>query len=166
VPYHTREYLARQRLVRKERVVQGANKAVSNKSRRQLVASAAPDCLPRASSSALPLNVPDVAYHDNFWKVLVDIASSYAPKPQRSQDVPLSLPFSTMPGYDTPNLIQPFSMRPEELFQPSLTFSDFTIDYSDLLGPQLDAMPFQGQAFGESSTEDYGIPLYNGIWNA
>jgi hypothetical protein len=166
VPYHTKEYLSKQALIRKERVIQGVNKVVSNKSRRQSVARAAPGGLTNASSSALPPNVPDAAYHDNFWRVLVDIASSYAPKQQRSQDVPLSLPFSTMPGYDTPNAIQPFYLQPEELLQPSLTFSDFPIDYTGFLGPQLDAIPSQGQAFGESFTEDYSTPLYNGLWNA
>jgi hypothetical protein len=142
VPYHTREYLVRQALNRKERVAEGANKAVSNKSRRQCVARAAPDGLPSASSSApLPLNVPEVAYHDNYWKVLVNFAQSCALESQHPRDVPLTLPFTTMPGYDTPNAIQPFSMQPEA--QPSLTPSDFnTIDYSNFLAtmPGYDAI--------------------------
>jgi hypothetical protein len=142
VPYHTREYLARQTLNRKERIVEGASKAVSNKNRRQCATSPALDGLPSASLSApLPPNVPEVAYHDDHWKELVNFAQSYAPESQHSHDVPLTLPFASIPGHDTPIAIQPFSMQQEA--HPSLTPSDFnTIDYSDFLAtiPGYDAI--------------------------
>ena len=148
---------------------------VSNKSGRQWVARDTPDSLPNASLGALLPNIPEIPYHDDFWKVLVDVARSYTPNPQHSQDVPLSLPLSlplaTMPGYDTSNAIQPYSMQPEAQLQPSLAFSPFSdvsLDYFDVLGPQLDAMSCQGQAFGESFdsfTEDHGMPPYEELWN-
>jgi len=198
VPHHTKEYLARQALNRKERVDQGASKAVANQGD-QWGVRAAPEGFLNASLSGLPLaapKLPEVAYHDDFWKMFVDDAHSNAPNPQLSQDVPISLPFPTMPGYDapnaiqsstqpqpslipshfttdyfdlfppqldTPNAIQHFPMQATAQLQPSLT-SDFTIDHSDLLGPIPDAMPSE-QAFGESFTENYGIPPYNGLWN-
>jgi hypothetical protein len=167
VPHHTKEYIARQALKRKERVVQETNKALSNEGRHQSVTVAAPDSLPNASPCALPFNLPEVGYHDDFWKVLVDAARSYAPEPQHSQDVPpaLSLPFATMPGYDTSSSIQPFSMQPTAQLQPFPTPSDFSIDYSNFLGPPLDAMLSQGQSFGELITGDYGMPSYNEFLN-
>jgi hypothetical protein len=67
---------------------------------------------------------------------------------------------ATMPA------IQPSSMQPEEQPQPSLIPLDFTLDYSDPLGPQMDASTLsQGQAFGELFTADHCMPPYNGLWN-
>ena len=137
----------------KERVVEGANKDVSNKSRRQLAARPAPDGLPIAPSSApLPPSVPGIPYHDDFWKELVNYAQACAPKSQHSHDVPLTLPIATMPGYDTPNVIQPFYMQPEA--QPSPTLSDFdTVDFSDLVA----SMPGYG-AIQPSSMQPVAQP--------
>lgn len=163
VPYHTQEYLARQALNRKEmkeRVAQGASKAVSNKSPPQQV-------LPDASSSVPPPapKLPEVAYYDDFWKIPTDITHS-SPQPLPSQDVPLSLPFEMWPGYDTANAIQNFPSTAQSL--PSLTPSDLTVDYySDLLGPQFYTTQPQGLQFGESLTGDHSMPPYygNGQWN-
>ena len=167
MPHHTKEYLARQALNRKERAVQETNKALPNESCHQFVTPAAPDSPPNASPCALPFNLPECGYHDDFWKVLVDAARSYAPEPQHSQDVSpaLTLPFATMPGYDAPSSIQPFSMQPTAHLQPFPTPSDFTIDYSNFLGPHLDPMLSQGQSFGELMTGDYGTPTYNDFLN-
>ncbi len=156
-------------------MLQVAGKAVSNESRHQGVVRAVTDDLPSASSSALPLapKLPEVAYHDNYWKMFVDIAHSNPPQ-QYSQDVPISLPFPTVPGYDynTLNAIQsqPFSMQSPAQLQLPLTPSDFTTDsdYSDLFGPQLYTMPSQEQAFGGSLAGDHGVPPYNpynGLWD-
>ena len=167
MPHHTKEYLARQALKRKERAVQETNEAPSDESRHQPVTPAAPDGLPNASPCAPPFNLPEFGYHDDFWKVLVDVARSYTPEPQHSQDVPpaLSLPFATMPGYDTSSSIQPFSMQPTAQLQPFPTPLDFTTDYSNFLGPHLDPMLSQGQSFGELLTGDYGMPPYNDFLN-
>ena len=151
----------------KERAVQETNEALPNESRHQLVTPATPDSLPNASPCVLPFNLPEYAYHDDFWKVLVDATRSYAPEPQHSQDVPpaLSLPFATMPGYDTSSSIQPFSMQPTAQLQPFPTPSDFSTDCSNFLGPHLDAMLPQGQSFEELITGDYGMPPYNDFLN-
>ena len=169
VPHHTQEYLARQALNRKERVAREASKAVSNQSRGQQV-------LPNASSSVLPPapKLPEVVYHDDFWKMPVDVTHLYAQQPLAlpSQDVPLSLPFETWPGFDTPNTLQHFPSAAQSPL--SLVPSDFTFDYyPDLHGPQPDLHPQlytmqpQEQQFGESLTGDYGMPPYNGNgqWN-
>ncbi|KAF8505400.1 hypothetical protein F5888DRAFT_1648729 [Russula emetica] len=172
VPYHTKEYLARQALKRKERVVQETSKVDSNKSRRQQVARAVPD-LPDASSSVPPPapELPEVAYHDQSWKMPVDITHSYPPQAPPSQGGPLFLPFETWPGYGAPNAIQHFPSAAQS--QPSLTPSNFTVDYySDLhnvpipsmtYGPQLRTMQPQQQEFGESFTGD--LFNGNGPWN-
>ena len=176
VPHHTKEYLARQALNRKERVVQGASKGVSNMSRRQQVASAVPGGPLNALSSALPPapKLPEVAYHDDSWKMPVDITHSYPPQPLPSQSFPLLFPSQTWPGYGTHNAIQPFppvaQSPPSGSLPTSVIPSDFTIDYySDLLGPQLYTMPMQSQEqeIGESLTVDHSIPHYNGNgqWN-
>lgn len=157
MPYHTPEYLARQARNRREREVEGANKDVSNLSHRQCAASPAPGGLPIASSSGpLPPNVPEIPYHDDFWKELVNYAQSCAPESQHSHDVPLTLPIATMPGYDTPNAIQTFYMQPEA--QPSPTLSDLdTTDFSDFIAslatmPGYDAIqPFSMQPEAQPS---------------
>jgi hypothetical protein len=167
VPYHTKEYLARQALNRKERVVQGASKAVSDNSRHQQVP-AVP--VPNTSSSTPPPapKLPEVAYHDVFcqWKMPVDITHLYPPQPPPSQDVPLFLPFETWPGYGTPNTIQNFPSA--EQLPPSLNPSEpnFTIDYNSASpNPQLYAQ-YQEQGFGESLTGNHNMPPYNnGPWN-
>jgi hypothetical protein len=184
VPHHTKEYLARQALNRKERVVHEASKAVSNNRRSvwkitkdntgdllttalQQDAHASPSDIPNSSSSVPPLapKLHEVAYHDDFWKMPVDITHSYSPQPLPSQ-VPLFLPFGTWPGYDAPNAIQNFPSAAQST--TSLTASDFTIDYhSGLHGPQPYTMQPQEQVFGESLTGDHGMPPYNGngLWN-
>jgi hypothetical protein len=136
-------------------MAQRASKAVSNKSHRQQVA------LPTASSSVPTpaLKLPEVAYHDDFWKMPVD-THSHSPQPQG-----LFLPFETLPGYGAPNAIQNFPSVAQS--SPSLTPSDFTINYSDLhLQPY--TMQSQEQQFEELLTGDnQGMPLYNGneLWN-
>jgi len=174
VPYHTKEYLARQALDRKERVVQGASKAASNsKSHLQQVASAVPGDLLNASSSAPPAapKLPEVAYHDNDdpWnlKMPVDITHSY-PQAKSEMVKRVSLPFETWPGYGTPNAIQPFPSAAQS--PPSLMPPDFTIDYySDLHGFQqlYTTQSSQERGIGESLTVDHGMPPYNGngLWN-
>jgi hypothetical protein len=121
VPYHTKEYLARQALNRKERVVQGASKAVSNESSLQQVAHA-----PNASPSVRPPapKLPEVAYHDDFWKMPVDITHSYPLQPLPFQGAPLSLPFETLPGYDTPNAIRNFPSMAHSYPSQSLPSQD------------------------------------------
>jgi hypothetical protein len=164
VPYHTQEYLARQGLNRKERVVQGASRAVSNKGHHQKPEVA----LPNASSSVPPPapKLPEVAYHDDFWKVPVGFTPLNPPQPQGVPQPSLFFPFETQPGYGAPNAIQTFPSVAQS--PPSLTPSDFTINnYSDLHGPQPYTMQSQEQQFGESLTGDHNIPPYNGngLWN-
>ena len=174
VPHHTKEYLARQALIRKGMVAQGASKAVSNKSRSvweitedntgdlpttdlQQAAHAAPGDIPDSSSSVpvLAPKLPEVAFHDDFWRMPVDMTHSYTPQPLPSQ-VPLSLPFNTWPGCDAPVDIRYFPSAAQS--PPSLT-SDSAIDYhSYLYGPQPYTMPPQEEVFGESSTGDHGMP--------
>ena len=175
VPYHTKEYLARQALDRKERVVQGASKAASNsKSRLQQVASAVPGDLLNASSASAPPPAPklsEVAYHDHDdpWnlKMPVDITHLY-PQAKSETVRSISLPIETWPGYGTPNAIQHFPSAAQS--PPSLIPPDFTIDYySDFAhGPQqLYPMQSQEQGIGESLTVGHGMPPYNGNgpWN-
>ena len=157
MPHHTKEYLARQALNKKERVVQRASKAVSNKSHRQQVP------LSNASSSVpTPApKLPEVAYYDDFWKMPVGITQSHPPQPQE-----LFLPFETLPGYGAPNAIQDFSQvaRPP----PSLTPLDFPINYSDFHGLQPYTMQSQEQQLGGLLTgNNQGMPPYNGneLWN-
>jgi hypothetical protein len=160
VPYHTKEYLARQALNRKERVAQGTSKAVSNAIRCQQVDTAVPADLPNLSSSVPPPapKLPEVAYHDDVWNMNmpVDTTHSYPS---------LILPFQTWPGFDTPNTIQNFPSAAQSPL--SLTPLDFTIDYtSDLNDPQLYTMQYQEQQFGELFTGDHRMPPYNGnAWN-
>jgi len=178
VPYHTKEYLARQALNRKERVVQGAGKAVSNENHCQQI-------LPRASSSVPPPapKLPEVAYHDDFWIGSQPVRRVEHPvvaegmEPLPSWDFPLSLPFETWPGYDTANALQNFPSVTQS--PPSITPLDFTIDYyTDLLGtqPQLYTTQSQDQEFGGISwppvsdtplTEYHGMPPFNGdgLWD-
>jgi hypothetical protein len=153
-------------------MVQGASKEISNKSRHQQVA-----CAPNTSSSVPPPapKLPEVAYHDDSWKMPVNITHSYPPQPLPSQGLPLSLPFETWPGYGTPNAIQNFPSAVQS--QPSLATSEFTTDYySDLHNPQIAlynverqryTIQSQEQEFGESFTGDHGTPPYNGNgpWN-
>ena len=167
VPHHTKEYLARKTSNRKERIVQGTNNAVSTEVPLQSVTHAATDGFPDASPCIPPFKLPEVGYHDDYWKLPVDLARSYfpdsEPQPQRSQDAPIFLPVATVPGYDTPNFIQSFSMQPAAPLQPFLTPSEFTtINYSDYLDPQFDAMLPQGPSFGELISEDCGVSLYDG----
>lgn len=85
-------------------MVQRTGKAVSNsnQSHRQQVL---PNASPNASSSVPPSapKLTEVAYHDDFWKMPVDVTHLYSPQP-----LPLSLPFESWPGYNTPNFIQDF----------------------------------------------------------
>ena len=175
VPHHTKEYLARQAPIRKGILAQGASKAVSNKSRSvreitedntgdlpttalQQAAHAAPGDIPDSSSSVplLAPKLPEVAFHDDFWKTPVDMTRSYTPQPLPSQ-VPLSLPFNTWPGYDAPVDIRKFPSAARS--PPSLTSSESAIDYhSYLYDPQPYTMPPQEEVFGVSSTGDHGMP--------
>jgi hypothetical protein len=165
-------------------VVQGASKAVANRSCHQQVA------LPIASSSVPPPapKLPELAYYDDSWKMPVDhwlaksqmvrrvehpekavvanIPHSYPLQPQPSQGAILSLPFETWPGYDTPNAIQKFPSVAQS--PPSLTPSDFTMNYySGSDGPQLYTTQSREQQFRESLSVGHGVPPYNGngLWN-
>jgi hypothetical protein len=164
-PYHTDAYLAKL-ASRKEkgRVVQAGSKAVSDKTRGRRTARTAPYTRSTATSSSVTLsNVPEkVAYHDDFWRTLVDIARFSATKPHDCQDVQVHLPVTTHPGYDTPSILQPasnssFQGAVPAQFQP-FTSEDMKLwDSSLVVNPQLD-IPTQSQALALPSTQcDYTL---------
>lgn len=113
----------------KERVVQETDKAVSSQSRHQSVTHAAPEGFQDASPDVPPFKLPEVGYHDDFWKVLVNLARSYDPKPQpqpqpqpqppqHSDDHSLMLPYAMMPGYDPKPQPQPQHSQDLSLMLP------------------------------------------------
>ncbi|KAI9512776.1 hypothetical protein F5148DRAFT_734222 [Russula earlei] len=150
-PYHTEEYVARQALKEKEKADQGAGEKVPSTSRRQRAASAAPSSVP-SSSATVPRDVLKLAYHNDFWKMLIDVARSSASQPADSGDcVQHGLPSATLPGYDAPESIQSLPqvfINPTAQSQPS-SLSDLTTDYSGFapLSPH-------GQAFMWPTTQD------------
>jgi hypothetical protein len=155
-PYHTEEYLARQSLKGKEVVSQGPGKAVSNKTRRQRAASAAPYSVPHTpSSDAAKPKAPKVTYHNEFWKTLRKMRRYYAENPDQLKDIQVGLPLATNPGPHTPEATQPFpnaSIQPVAPMQPSLPPSNLTSNDYGFFG-QLDAMSPQGQPFAGPSTQ-------------
>jgi hypothetical protein len=170
-PYHTDAYLEKQASKNGQvEVVPKVVKAVSEKSRGKRAArAAAPYSLPTTVSSPVtPVKVPEkVSYHDDFWKALVAVARISAVKPHDSQDMQTHLPASTLPGYDTPSILQP---APKASFQ-SFTSEDVKPDNSYLLlNPQLDisiqcqapALPSaQGDYTVSAVSSDPGYPITN-----
>lgn len=135
-PYHTEEYLARQSLKGKERVAQGPGKVVSNKTRRQRAARAAPYSLPHSPpSEAQPPKLLKVTYHNNFWKTLVNMADARAEDTEYLQEIQVGLPATTNPGSHTPEATQPL---------PSIS----TLPVAQM------PLSWQGQAFAGPSTQD------------
>ncbi|KAI0250592.1 hypothetical protein BJV78DRAFT_556552 [Lactifluus subvellereus] len=148
-PYHTEAYLAK-RASKNRKESKDDDKGVPHETRDWRAARAAP------SSGATPVDVPTkVAYHDDFWKTLVDVARLSAAKPHDSQNVQVHLPVTAIPGYDTPSILQPVhttsahAVTQPQLYTPSDVIHD---DSSLLLGPQQD-MPVQGQALALPSTQ-------------
>lgn len=149
-PYHTEAYFAKRASKNRKESGKGG-KRVSRKAHNWQATKSVP------SSGATPVDVPTtVAYHDDFWKTLVDVARLSAAKPDDSQNLQVHLPVTAIPGYDTPSILQPpvYNTSVHAVTQPQ-SFTPLDVMHDDsylLLGPQLN-MPIQGQALALPSTQ-------------
>jgi hypothetical protein len=177
-PYHTEAYLAKHASKNGQvEIVPKVGKVVSEKTRGKRAARAAPFNLPTTPSSPVtPVQVPEkVSYHDDFWKALVALARMSAVKPHDPQDVQTHPPATTLPGYDTPSILQPV-LNPSVQDVASAQFQSFTSEGVKpdnsylLLNPQLDistqcqapALPStQGDYTVSAVSSDPGYPITN-----
>lgn len=103
-PYHTPRYLAK-------RVFKAAEmkraKAGLNKTRAQQAANVVPRSAQNASSSTDTLSnlVANATYHNDFWKLLVDVPRRDASELNVSQRVQIHAPIAVAPARDTPETL-------------------------------------------------------------
>ncbi|KAH9964992.1 hypothetical protein BC827DRAFT_1153907 [Russula dissimulans] len=155
-PHHTKEYLARKPLKGKERAVRGPGKEVSNTSQSQPAAGDDSNGLPNVPSlRAQPRDILRIAYRNDYWKTLVDLARRSASERE------ISISHGVVTGYDSPVGIQPSpegSIHPTAQSYTPISSSDSTIHDFYHLVPVPDVMPPQGQALTWPSTSGEGFP--------
>lgn len=133
-PYHTPRYIAKQALKEAE---QDSGNGSSNKTHDQRAANNTQD----ASSPAATLSniLTNATYHDDFWKLIVDVPRRHVSKLKVPQDVQISVPVAAAPACDAPKTLHSdfdLSLPEVDLLQPSITR---TRNGTNLLDPRLDA---------------------------
>ncbi len=158
-PYHTARYIAKQALKEAEQ----SGKVVSNETRDQQATSAVPHNTQIASSSVATLSniLTNTTYHDDFWKLIVNVPRCHASEIKYSQDIQIGVPIAVAPACNAPktlHLDSDLSLPEVGHLQPSTTR---TCDRTYLLGSQLDTtVQPQGQDLAQLWTP-YGhtIPV-------
>jgi hypothetical protein len=151
-PYHTARYHAKQARKRAEK-----KSGKANNTHDQL-----PQSIQNAPSPTATLSnmLTNGIYHDDFWKLIVDVPRRHASDLKGSQDVQLSVPVAAAPACDAPKTLHSdsdLSLPEVGQLQPS---TPWTHDVN-LLGSQLDTIVQpQSQALAQSWTA-YGhtIPV-------
>ena len=154
-PYHTPRYYARRALKEAEKRAKGSLKKTSD----QKAANPFPPSTQSASSSSsssssssadsLSNLLANATYHDDFWKLLVEVPRGDAPEPIFSQDAQISAPIAVAPARESPKTLHSDS----DLYLPNVE----TGDEVPLCGHQLDTLVQpQSQAAYDQPWAAYG----------
>ena len=121
-PHHTPRYYARRALKEAEkRAKAGLKKTGDQKAANDFPPSTQSASSSSSSSADFPRNLlANATYHDDFWKLLVDVPHRNAPGPNFSEDAQISAPVAVAPARETPKSLRSGS----DLFLPRVETGD------------------------------------------
>jgi hypothetical protein len=108
-----------------------------------------------AATSTLSNILKNETYHDDFWKLIVDVPRHHVSELKDTQDVQISVPVAAAPACDAPKSLHSDSDLSSLEVGQSQPFATQTHDEAYLLGPQLDTIVQpQSQTLAQLWTEN------------
>ena len=150
-PHHTPRYYARRALKEAEKRAKGSLKKTGNQKAANVFPPSTLSASSSSSSSADSLSnlLANATYHDDFWKLLVEVPRGDASVPNLSQGAQISAPVAAAPARESPRTLHSDS----DLYLPKVE----TGDEVPLCGYQLDTIVQpQSQATFDQRWAAYG----------